>query len=57
MISKNRQLSVATIHQHGKPNGARPTKIAEGVQRGSHGAPRVEHIVHEHHGAAFHVDR
>jgi hypothetical protein len=57
MISANRQLPVTAIYQYCQPNGPRPSKITKRIQRRSHGTPRVEHIIDQHHGAALHVNR
>jgi hypothetical protein len=57
VISSNWQLPMAAVHQHGEPNGARPSKITKCIQRCSHGTPGVEHIIDQYHGAVLHLDR
>ena len=57
MISSDGQFAVTAVHQHRQPDGARSTKITEGIQGGPHRTSGVKHVVYQHYRAVVHLDR
>src|SRR5215471_2458124 len=49
-------LAVAPVDQHREANRAGPAEVDQAVQRGPHGAARVEHVVAEDDSAAVQVE-
>jgi hypothetical protein len=48
---------MAPIHQYGQANYPRSSEVTQGVQRGPHRTSGIEHIIDQHHRAAFYLDR
>jgi hypothetical protein len=47
VIGADRQLAVATVHQHGELHLSRPAVLDERVERGANASTGVEDVVHE----------
>ena len=48
VVGPDRQLAVAAVGQHGQLHALGPPVVEQGVDRGPHRAPRVEHVVDQH---------
>ena len=54
VVGPDRQLAVATVHQHGQPDRPRPAEVAQGIQGGPHRTAGVEHVIDQHHDPVVH---
>ena len=50
--SLDRQLAMATIHEHGELDFSRSSEIVQRIHRRPHGATAEEHIIHQHNSFA-----
>src|SRR3954464_14975450 len=57
MLGADRQLPAAAVGEHDQGDARRPSVIEQLVHRRAHGAPGVEHIVHQQHLGTVHVER
>ena len=53
VVGADGQLAVAAIGEHGELDALGPAVVEQRVDRGAHRAAGVEHVVHEHDGAAL----
>src|SRR6185295_13774358 len=51
-VRLDRELAPAAVDQHAEEDAARAAEVGALVERRAHGAPGVEHVIHDHHGAA-----
>src|SRR5450755_3357793 len=55
-IRAHRQLAMAAVHQHGELDVFGPAKIIQRVHCRARGAAGEEHVVHQHHRPAGHIE-
>ena len=55
VVGADRQLAVAAVGEHGELHARRAAVVEQGLDRRAHGAPGVQHVVHDHDGQP--VDR
>ncbi len=56
VVGLDGQLAMPAVHEHRELNPPRTPEVHERVEGGAHGAPGVEHVVHQHERAVRDVE-